>query len=304
MLRNVIEDYLSSIKELQLFLPFRQLLEAGNYYDIHLVHGATEFSKDFIAKKNINGVETQFFFQLKVGDVNLSRFRTEIQPQLLEACTNSLSHPNFERQLEEEVVFVTSGNLLPFATLAFQEFNNFLQSKLQLLPIATWEKDRLITDFLSVGIEPFFSLHRSPENIGRFFQFYTRITNDESLDCFEIEDYTKKWLCLDWSTSVNKLQVFFESYFFSKALLEKGRHYEAVLVLSALIRVLLKNNKFTEYQDSIEEYLRDILNSYCQVVKSVYSNSKPLLLEETGIFAIFHYPLTCLKTLELFLYTY
>lgn len=299
MLRNVIADYLSSIKELQLFLPFRQLLEAGNYYDIHLVHGGTEFGKDFIAKKNINGADTQFFFQLKTGDINLNRFRTEIKPQLLEACTNSLSHPNFDSQLPLQVISVTSGNLLPPATLDFQEFNNFLQNKLQLQPIATWEKDRLITDFLSVGIEPFFALHRSPDNIGRFFQFYTQITNDEPLDCFEIEDYTQKWLYLDWNAPVNKLQVFFESYFFSKVLLEKGRHYETVLVVSALIRVLLKNNKLAEYYDGIEEYFRDIVALYCQVVNSGYDSSNPLLFEKTGTFAIFYYLLTCLKTLEL-----
>lgn len=300
MLRNVIEDYLTSIKELQLFLPFKQLLEASGYYDIHIIHGATEFGKDFIAKKNINGVETQFFFQLKVGDVNLHRFRNEIQPQILEACTNSLSHPNFNRQLTPQVVFVTSGNLLPPATIAFQEFNQFLQTKLHSLPVVAWEKEKLITDFLAVGIEPFFTLHRSPENIGRFFQFYSKITNDELIDCFEIEDYTKKWLLLDWQSPINKLQVFFESYFFSKILLEKEKHYEAVLILSSLIRVLIKNNKFVEYQDGIEQYFQDILHSYCKIVNSVYDSSKPLLLEKTGVFAIFHYPLTCLKTLELF----
>ena len=33
MLKNVIEDYIRSIKEIQFFLPFQQLIEEEGYYD-------------------------------------------------------------------------------------------------------------------------------------------------------------------------------------------------------------------------------------------------------------------------------
>jgi hypothetical protein len=141
MLKSVIEDYLISIKELQFFLPFIHLLEAKQYYDIHLVHGSTEFGKDFIAKKREENSVTQYSFQIKVGDVNLSRFRNEIKPQLLEAYTNKLSHPNFDAELKYKVVFVTTGNVLQPASIDFQEFNNFLKSKLHVHEIEVWEKD-------------------------------------------------------------------------------------------------------------------------------------------------------------------
>ena len=76
MLRNVIEDYLSLIKEVQFFLPFFQLLEAKGFFDIHLIHGSTEFGKDFIAKFSNDEVTTQYFVQIKVKDINLNKFRT------------------------------------------------------------------------------------------------------------------------------------------------------------------------------------------------------------------------------------
>jgi len=34
-----------STKELQLLLPFIQLLELSGFYDIHLIHGTTEFGR-------------------------------------------------------------------------------------------------------------------------------------------------------------------------------------------------------------------------------------------------------------------
>lgn len=186
MLRNVIENYLTSIREIDFFGPFKSLLEGLGYSDIHLLHGPTEFGKDFIAKKD--GI--QFCFQLKVGDINLSKFTSEIKPQLLEIITNSISHPNFDKSLPLEIRFVTTGTLKPPATASFQEFNDFIKTKLGFPSVQTWEKDQIISDFHKVGIEPFFELHKSPDFVGRFFNLFSRIKNDEQLTSFEIVAYT------------------------------------------------------------------------------------------------------------------
>ncbi|MHA2328835.1 MAG: hypothetical protein ACXACR_09985, partial [Candidatus Hodarchaeales archaeon] len=276
MLRNVVEDYLISIKETQLFLPFYQLLELKGFYDIHLVHSTTEFGKDFIAKKQIEGTETQFSFQLKAGDINLSKFRKEVQPQFLEACTNQLSHPNFSKTINYQVIFVTSGNLQQPASIAFQEFNEFITSKLNMSPILTWEKEQLIKDFIEVGIEPFFSIHKSPDLIGKFFNFYAHIQNNKSLTYLDIEEYTEYWLDLDWQISENKLQVFFESYFFTKLLYLNENYYEAVLMLASMVRVLLKNNQYDEYESIILDYVLEIVNKYSEKVIKVKNGNKSL----------------------------
>ena len=81
MLRRVVEDYLESIKEIQFFLPFSSLLLLKGYYDIHIIHSSAEFGKDIIAKKNVDVNPVQYVFQLKAGDVNLTKYRDEVQPQ-------------------------------------------------------------------------------------------------------------------------------------------------------------------------------------------------------------------------------
>jgi len=300
MLRSIIEDYLMSIRELQFFLPFRHLLEAKLYYDIHLVHGSTEFGKDFIAKKREGDAVIQYSFQIKVGDVKLSKFRTEVQPQLLEAYTNKLAHPNFDDGLEYRVIFVTTGNVLQPATIDFQEFNKFLKSKLNVHEVEVWEKDRLISEFITIGLEPFFNIHKSPTLIGSFFNFYSKITNNQSIDFLAIESYSRHWLDLDWKRIENRLQIFFEAYFFSKLFFERKRHYEAVLMLCALIRCLVKNRVYQDYQFLVAEHINEILESFFQKFDDYNNNLSILESECRGFFSIFYYPANCLKSFELF----
>lgn len=299
MLKNVIDDYLTSTKELQFFLPFMELLQLRGFYDVHLLHGSTEYGKDVIAKSKTSGTETQYSFQLKAGDVNLSRFRSDIQPQLVEALTNKLSHPNVNRSIPYRVIFVCTGTIQSSASIAFQEFNQYVRDTLRSLPIETWEKPQLTTDFLAIGIDPFFELHRSPEFAGRFFKLYSQISNNEILSCYDIEAYTKHWLALEWANSINRLEVFFEAYFFSKLLYDKGRHYEASLMVAALIRALLKNKALGAYRDIVQEYFDEVVLSHLQRVMNAYDSSKPFILDFEGVFAIFYHPLSCLRTIEL-----
>ena len=85
MLRNVLEDYLSSINERDFDYPLGSLLQAIGFYDIHLTHGKTEFGKDFIAKKIDDGAIHQYSIQSKKGDIKQAHFRNEIMGQLMEA---------------------------------------------------------------------------------------------------------------------------------------------------------------------------------------------------------------------------
>jgi hypothetical protein len=299
MLRNVIEDYLTSTKELQFFLPFTELLELCGYHDIHVIHSSVEFGKDIIAKKQINGETIQFTFQLKIGDINLPRFRDQIQSQLIQALTNKLSHPNFDRALPYQVVLVTTGELLPPATIAVQEFNEFVRDNLKQKPVQTWEKTQLITDFLNKGVEPFFALHRSPQFVSKFFKLYSEIANGDLISSFDIEDYARGWLDLNWADHIERMQVYLEAYFFSKLLLDKGKHYEAALMLSALVRVLMKHKALEEYWQPIVEYLDEIILAHFEKAKSVYVPDRPFEMDFQGVFALFYHPISCLRTLEL-----
>ncbi len=299
MLKNVIENYLTSIREIEFFGPFKSLLEGMGYYDIHLLHSPTEFGKDFIAKKNTSDKTIQYCFQIKVGDINLNKFTSEIKPQLLEIITNPLSHPNFDKAIPLEIIFVTTGNLKPPATISFQEFNNYLNETLKAKSIVTWEKDQIISDFYKIGIEPFFELHNSPEFVGRFFNLFAQIKNGEQLTSFDITTYTNNWLTLDLSVKENNLQVWFEGYFFSKLLFENKNFYESVLFIIALSRVLIKNNSFDDNSEILFQSIKENINNFCiDLSKSIKTNREKTLFGN-GFFSIFTYPITCLKSLEL-----
>ena len=111
MLRNVLEDYLSSIKERDFDFPLSSLLQGMGFYDIHFTHGAVEFGKDFIAKKLDEGVEYQYAIQSKKGDINQGLWRNEVRGQLEEAILSDLSHPQFNTAAPRKAILVTTGRL-------------------------------------------------------------------------------------------------------------------------------------------------------------------------------------------------
>ena len=111
MLRNVLEDYLSSIKERDFDFPLSSLLQGMGFYDIHFTHGAAEFGKDFIAKRVENDVEYQYAIQSKKGDIGQSLWRNEIRGQLEEAILSDYSHPQFNTSLPRKAILVTTGRL-------------------------------------------------------------------------------------------------------------------------------------------------------------------------------------------------
>ena len=299
MLKNVIENYLTSIREVQFFAPFKVLLENLDYYDVHLLHGPTEFGKDFIAKKNIGDKVVQYSFQIKAGDINLSKFTGEIKPQLLEIITNKISHPNFNSSLTQEIVFVTTGIVKPPATISFQEFNSYIQQELNAPPIVTWERSKILSDFTHVGIEPFYELHNSPEFVSRFFDFFAKIKQEYEFTPFDINTYTEYWLELDLTIQENKLQVLFEGYFFSKLLFDNKDYYSSIMFLAALCRALMKANLFDEFKPYIIETILDAINEFhVDFTFQIESDRKNYFLKQS-LLSIIIYPTICLKSLEM-----
>ena len=135
MLKNVLDGYLDGLKgkERDFDLPFLALLPAMGFYDIHFTHGHVEFGKDFIAKKlDSDGVERQYSFQSKAGDISNTEWRNGIQGQMFEAATLTLSHPNFDAMLPNQVVLVCTGRLDFSLRPAHDSFPFFYLSQLQI----------------------------------------------------------------------------------------------------------------------------------------------------------------------------
>jgi len=115
MLDDVIGNYIDSLTEREFDAPFRALLSLHGFVDIHFLHGSFEFGKDFIAKRVEDGASKQYAFQTKLG-ISGSLSGCRVKDRLRSSCTNSLSHPNFDRDIPAPRYFVTTGRLVWWST--------------------------------------------------------------------------------------------------------------------------------------------------------------------------------------------
>lgn len=142
MIADVIGNYLDNMEEREFDAPFISLLRGLHFTDIHFMHGAFEFGKDFIAKGYENEEFCQFAFQTKAGDLNLQDWNL-VRGQLDLLRTNCLAHPAFDRQMPRRAVLVTTGRLIGGAALAAQEYSEHLKT-LGEIGFSTWDRETLI----------------------------------------------------------------------------------------------------------------------------------------------------------------
>ena len=309
MLRNVLNDYLSSIRDERDFdFPLASLLSAMGFYDIHFTHGRTEIGKDFIAKKQQNGIEYQYALQSKKGDINQAEFRNNVMGQLREASVLGLSHPQFDRNLPRRVVLVTSGRLIGNAPLTFQDFNVELETKWNADKVITWEKDQLIDFFEQNG---FTSIHQfTSAGVGGYAQFLLTYSKalEGAISDREIETFSRLWLdeSLDYRQRVLRASI--EAEIIASKLIGNGKLYEAITVYLALSRVVLQAmfESPDEYLSEIyEQIIRENLLSLCEEffgeLKTSWESQSKQLLPLTGErfgFPMVHYLVWLARILE------
>lgn len=154
MLRDVIGVFLDTATEREFDGPLMALLAAKGFSDIHFLHGAFEFGKDFIAKgrKSIYSdvgqgspaewALHQFAIQSKAGDLNLSAWQA-VRQQLDSARLTTLSHPSFDASLTRCGVLITTGRLRGAAGLEAQDYRR--QEQASGRPdIEVWDRERLL----------------------------------------------------------------------------------------------------------------------------------------------------------------
>jgi hypothetical protein len=240
MLRNVLEDYLSSIKERDFDFPLSSLLQGMGFYDIHFTHGGVEFGKDFIAKKLDEGVEFQYAIQSKKGDINQALWRNEVRGQLEEAILSDLSHPQFNTTAPRKAILVTTGRLSGNARLACQEFKAKFEAENRIHEILFWEKEQLAQYSEEFG---FAGVHQSMvTGLKEFAQFYLTYSKavEGSLSDREIEELSRLWLdeSLDFRKRILRASV--ESEIIAAKLIEQGHVYEAITAYMSLLRLVMQ----------------------------------------------------------------
>jgi hypothetical protein len=185
MIADVIGNYLDNIEEREFDAPFMALLQAIGFHDIHFLHGAFEFGKDFIAKRTEAGITSQFAFQTKAGDLNLSAWH-ECRGQIDLLRTNSLAHPAFDSNMARQAVFVTTGRLIGAAPLAAQEYSAHL-IRLGEIGFATWDRETLV-ELMSSTPEAGLAGNSS----GALLSLIGKI-DEAAVQDSEVEQYSRRW---------------------------------------------------------------------------------------------------------------
>jgi hypothetical protein len=183
MLADAIGNYISSLTEREFDAPFIALLRLLGFIDIHFLHGPFEFGKDFIAKRSEDGVQYQYAFQSKAGDIGISEWH-QCRGQIDLLRTNALAHPNFDKALNRRAIFVTTGRLIGGAALAAQEYGQHLQS-LGELQFLTWDRDTLVE---KLATDPRCLQGSSPALL------HILGAQHESLNFSALEEYSRSWI--------------------------------------------------------------------------------------------------------------
>ena len=123
-LDDVLAGYLGTVSEREFDAAFSGCLRSLGYDDIHFLHGALEFGKDFIAKRD----SQQWAFQTKAGDINLGAWR-QIRSQVEEMVWNDIAHPNFDSGAVRRPVLVTTGRLVGGAAAEAQQYGRSLAER-------------------------------------------------------------------------------------------------------------------------------------------------------------------------------
>ena len=308
MLRNVLEDYLSSLVERDLDYPIIALLQAMGFFDIHLTHGSVEFGKDFIAKRVEENIEYQYAIQSKKGDINQELWRNKIRGQVEEAIVTNLSHPQFDTNLPRKAVLATTGRLIGNARLASQEFKSKLIAEGKVSDLEFWEKEQFAQFSEQFGFTAFHVTVKGLTGLGQFYLTYSKAIQGMLSDR-EIEEFSRLWIddALNFHTRIFRASI--EAEVISAKLLEKGHYYEAITTYLSLARLVMMVT-YESDESFVKNILNDIVNdritSLCRVfldeLSSQWAAAEKDFLRVCGpgsSFPMLNYPVWCARVLEL-----
>jgi hypothetical protein len=183
MLAAAIGNYIDSLTEREFVTPFIALLRLHGFTFIHFLHRSFEFGKDFIAKLKKDGVEYQYAFQTKAGDLGLSDWRA-CRGQIDMLRTNALAHPNFDKAMPRKARFVTTGRLVGGAALDAQEYREHLAQPRES-EFVTWDRDTLVE---MLAVNPV-SLSGSPLSLLQILE-----TEGKDLNFDVLEVHSRGWI--------------------------------------------------------------------------------------------------------------
>ncbi|MHB9926014.1 hypothetical protein [Clostridium botulinum] len=305
MLRNLLEDYISSLKERDFDIPFLCILLKEGYFDIHFLHGTVEFGKDFIAKTKKDDKVIQCAFQSKAGDIKTSDFR-EIRLQCDEMRDTVLSHPNYDVTLERECFLVLTGRLKGNAPLLAQEYDRKCKEKNEI-GLTIWDSDILIEKMLNKQLGYIGITGDKGNDI--LISYISKIKRNE-IDHNSICKLIKYWC--DVCSSLESKSCFgiiLESAILTQELRKNSNLYLACsMCLMPLIPIMYnvrkqnivhmedyKNKYFVKIKGNYKRIITDFVNeidNYDEITEGIYKNF------QYGSSSIVTHSINCSKIIE------
>ena len=121
MLERIIENWLDKAAEKSFQQPFCYMLSAEGHTIIHSTrHSAMELGKDIIT---IAEDGTPCAYQLKSGNISLSKWRSEVGSQTDDLVWGQINHPSIETSEHRRSYLVTNGNIEEEVSRAIDDRN-------------------------------------------------------------------------------------------------------------------------------------------------------------------------------------
>lgn len=149
-LADAVAAYVESLTERELDAPLIALLGRLGFDNVHLVHGAYEFGKDFVAQRTEDGVRYQYCLQSKAGNLGAGDWRA-VRQQVDAMRTGTVAHPDFDPGLERRLVVVTNGRLTGGAPVEAQDYNAHHRARGEAIA-EFWDADVLVPHFEDVPV--------------------------------------------------------------------------------------------------------------------------------------------------------
>ena len=289
MLDDVLGDFLDTLGEREFDAPFMAILRRLGFYDIHFLHGAFEFGKDFIAKRQVEDIVMQYVFQSKAGNIGAPEWQ-RVRAQLDEARTNNIAHASFDTSLPRVVVLVTTGRLVGTAQGSSQEYTRYIKER-DGEEFECWDRERIVEymrDDPVVGLAG----HGSPELMRALVQ-----VNESTLNLRELEKLSRPW-AQDGSFEVAAVSALI----IASKLRRAGRLDLACFTALSLVRAAAYR---THVDLTLTPLLDESVRAFAAYGADLWASCSTDLLDpdnllDVGEFASFvAYPVRCVRTLEL-----
>ncbi len=294
MLANVIGSYVNSLGEREFDAPFMALLRLYDFTDIHFVHGPFEFGKDFIPKRVEHGLQYQYLFQSKAGDVGLADWHA-CRGQIDMLRTDALSHPNFDATLPRCSVFVITGRLIGAAAPAAQQYREHLKL-LGEMGFLTWDRDSLVE---MMAAEPR-SLIGSPPDL-----LHILSSTEQALNFGLLETYSRNWMRCD--VGILNFRSILEASVIAQHCRSQNRLDSACYVALMLLRSLWATaHGVYPLPDNLKEGIevgQNLFRHYAMCLwdccSCAYSDPDELVHDDITRGTLVTYPVKCLIIVEI-----